>query len=182
MSKDTNNNDNIDYLLDNIGTLGSGVKQAFSHARDVWDIIPDLLFKFYEYLQLIIKKIMFRMRAYMVNTMSEDMKHLNEDKKIWNNITTEKIKYIKLQAKTKQEKDICSLLKYYVKNNKKDKFLEFCITQQKNKNFKNIRKKLLNNKYIDKKQKPKIKIIRKNNEISKLDKLLNELSMHSEDK
>lgn len=185
------NKDIVDYIFDNMGTFKTQFVQLLKHFRDVWDVIPDLLTNLFSNLSNIAQKISLKTRAYMVDTVNNDITYTEMNKNIWLNMKNKYkmdkkgfslyMKENKRSFNSREHNDILDLVKYYVKTDKKDKFLTFCITQQNNEKFNDIRNRLLNINNKTKKINKKITNIKKKmKKDKKLDKLISQLSQCSD--
>lgn len=185
------NKDIVDYVFDNMGTFKEQFSHLFKHLRDVWDVIPDLLTNLFNNLSNIVQKVSLKTRAYMVDTVNNDITYTEVNKNIWLNMKSKYnmnkkgfsvyIKENKRSFNSKNHTDILDLVKYYVKTDKKDKFLSFCITQQHNTDFMDVRNRLLNiNNKVKKINKKITSVKKKMKKDEKLDKLLSQLSQCSD--
>ena len=189
-TKTKTDTDMVDYLLDNVGSLSKNTSGILKHARDIWDVIPDVLSNILSGLMNIINKVTLKARAYAVKTMTNDIVRQEEDTQIWNklreiyktdkNVFANEIKKINNKQKNQRSKDICKLIKYYVRKNKKDNFVSFSMTQQNNEKFTAIRDNI--RKISTETEKP-IKQKKKNKTKTEkdLDKLLYELTVCSDE-
>lgn len=185
------NKDIVDYIFDNMGSFKTQFVQLLKHFRDVWDVIPDLLTNLFSNLSNIAQKISLKTRAYMVDTVNNDITYTEMNKNIWLNMKNKYkmdkkgfslyMKENKRSLNSREHNDIVDLVKYYVKTDKKDKFLTFCITQQNNYQFNDVRNRLLNiNNKTKKINKTITNVKRKMKKDKKLDKLLSQLSQCSD--
>jgi len=149
----TNNEDDaVDYIFDNVSVISNSVTELSKHARDVWDVIPEVFYNIICTVYNIFNKIMMKTRSSLVVQLTEDIKHHDTDKDMWEYLLSmsrnksgdkselsKKMKIIKKKMKTKRGKDLCKLTSYYIKKRRKEEFLSFCITQQNNPEFIEIR-------------------------------------------
>ena len=135
--------DFIDFLFDNADTFKDGFLESGKYARDVWDILPEVFYKIFVVICDIFQKITLKLRTYFALKLNEDMKHLDNDKKLWEYLITsyaqrklsKKVKKLKVITTDTREKDYLDLIYYYVKKDQKERFLECCIIQQHNEKF-----------------------------------------------
>jgi hypothetical protein len=153
--------DIVDFLFDNAGSFRQGLSEFMTYAKEVWVVLPEIISKLVASIISIINKIIMRYRSHMVLQMDEDIKHLDLDKELWefmvmlyaqDNLlkTTKKIKQ---QLQKPKCHNYLDLIWFYVKKDKKDRFLSCCITQQKNREFVLVRnilvKKMKGDNYLE---------------------------------
>ena len=150
--------DTVDYIFDNMGAISNSFSDISRHARDVWDVIPDVLYNVCNTVISICSKIIYRLRSSLVVQITEDIKHHDIDKDLWDYLLSLsrvkngdkselsiKMKNIKKKIKSERGREFCTLLKYYVKKRRQEEFLSFCITQQNNPEFISIRDNIMTN-------------------------------------
>ena len=72
--------DTVDYIFDNMGAISNSFSDISKHAREVWDVIPDVVYNILNTVYNICSKIVYRMRSSLVVQLTEDIKHHDVDK------------------------------------------------------------------------------------------------------
>lgn len=106
--------------------------------KEIWDSIPIMLWNSGKYMYNIFGTIWTKCKSYILLELTQNMDYLKTCEFVWvylkasENIDkiTEKILN---KRDTEEMKRICSLLNMYVSNNKRESFLNFCLTNEKNK-------------------------------------------------
>jgi len=148
--KDKNKNkdtDITDFIFDNWTAIGDTFINLRRHIREIWNIIPDLLYDIFAYIGRIIIKIYMRLRSRMLINITQDMNRLDIDKDIYDKIIQFDIKRILTSIIDENNKDQIIILKKMYKLLRKDQkaeYLEYCIENQGDTNFIDIRNKLIN--------------------------------------
>ena len=75
--------DTVDYIFDNMGAISNSFSDISRHAREVWDVIPDVLYNLLNTVYSVCSKIIYRMRSSLLVQLTEDIKHHDVDKDLW---------------------------------------------------------------------------------------------------
>ena len=141
----------VDFLFNNADTFKKGFTDLMAYGKNIWDVLPEIMYNIFYSIFDFMQKVVLRLRSHFALKLTEDMKHLDVDKKLWEYLMglyakdnlTQTIKKFKRYAKTDKEKDYFNLVGHYVKNDKKDNFLSCCITLQNHTDFVTVRNKLI---------------------------------------
>ena len=106
--------------------------------KEIWDSIPILVWNSGKYLYNIFGTIWTKCKSYILLELTQNMDYLKTCEFIWVYLKASKnidkiIEKILNKRNTEEMKRICSLLNMYVSNNKKESFLNFCLTNENNK-------------------------------------------------
>jgi len=145
-----NETDIVDFLFDNIGPFLKNLKYMFYYIKEAWITVPDLFIEILTQMHIIVNKIMLRVKSYLILSITQDIGHIDTYKVLWNHLITldnnydldDYFKNLK-HNKSRKNKDCLDLMYEYIRNGRKDDFLNYCLTQKDNSFFIMLRVKLL---------------------------------------
>jgi hypothetical protein len=148
------------FIQENKKDVDKNIKKLSSNAKEIWNNIPMFIWNIYEYFIDLMSSLIMEMRAYLIDMLTEDLKHIEIDRSIWeranlclsqNHKSGEnilKVMFKKIRVKYNDDKTREHTMKIYKFIEKKEvkEYLNYCIKYQKDEQFIKIRDRLM--KYL----------------------------------
>ena len=136
------NDDNenfIDFLTDNLDNFTSTTKDLMSQSREIWNIIPDLVYDIFLSILTFFTKIVMKVRSNMAVALTSDIDKIEKYTVLYLEFKNKDIEKKCVNLKKicgRREKKI--LYKLLSNSSNKTKFLTYCIENHENEIFKRV--------------------------------------------